>query len=50
MYQVRQKYSRRQDIHMVHGGQQQGGISTPTKAPLIFLYTGEGQYGRVTFS
>lgn len=33
-------YNRRQDIHAAHGGQQQGGISTPAKAPGIFLFTG----------
>ena len=34
-------YSRSRDIHGPFGGQQQGGISTPTKAPYIFLFTGE---------
>lgn len=35
-------YSRRRDIHERFGGQQQGGISTPTGAPFIFIFTGEG--------
>lgn len=34
-------YSRRNDIHDRYGGQRQGGISTPAKAPLIFIFTGE---------
>jgi 5-methylcytosine-specific restriction enzyme A len=34
-------YNRRTDIHGRFGGQQQGGISTPTKAPFIFLFTGD---------
>lgn len=40
-------YNRVRDIHMVYGGQRQGGISTPKQNPLIFLFTGEtgGQYG-----
>ena len=45
-FEVGQTYNRRQDIHDEFGGQQQGGISTPT-APFIFLFTGEmgEQYG-----
>lgn len=31
---------RRGDIHTAFGGQRQGGISTPTRQPLIFLFTG----------
>lgn len=40
-------YSRRIDIHERFGGQQQGGISTPTNAPYIFLFTGDSgtQFG-----
>lgn len=40
-------YNRRRDIHESFGGQRQGGISTPTGAPYIFLFTGESgkQYG-----
>ena len=34
-------YNRRTDIHGQFGGQQQGGISTPTEAPFIFLFTGD---------
>ncbi len=63
-------YSRR-ELHKKYGGQQQGGISTPIKFPIImiftgpqgnefgyrdswtddcvFLYTGEGQRGDMTF-
>jgi 5-methylcytosine-specific restriction endonuclease McrA len=38
---------RRIDLHKQFGGQGQGGISTPTKYPLILLFTGEvgEQYG-----
>jgi len=32
---------RRRELHEKFGGQQQGGISTPANAPLIFLITGE---------
>lgn len=40
-------YHRRNDIHARFGGQRQGGISTPSGVPYIFLFTGEsgGQYG-----
>ncbi len=34
-------YFRRQDIHDRFGGQQQGGISTPAGARVIFAFTGE---------
>lgn len=42
-----QIYNRRSDIHAVFGGQAQGGISTPSQVPAIFLFTGESgeQYG-----
>lgn len=33
-------YNRRENIHKVFGGQQQGGISTPKNYPFIFLFTG----------
>src|SRR5438874_1796610 len=32
---------RRRELHEKFGGQRQGGISTPAKAPFIFLITGE---------
>lgn len=34
-------YNRRKDIHNLYSGQQQGGISTPAKYPLIFIFTGD---------
>jgi 5-methylcytosine-specific restriction enzyme A len=34
-------YNRRQDIHGPYGGQQQGGICTPSQHPLIIIFTGE---------
>jgi len=38
---------RRADLHSVLGGQRQGGISTPSRYPVILLFTGETghQYG-----
>lgn len=41
MFRVGETYSRRRDIHDRFKGQQQGGISTPQKAPFIFLFTGD---------
>ncbi len=38
---VGQVYNRRQEIHARFGGQQRGGISTPTAAALIFVFTGD---------
>jgi 5-methylcytosine-specific restriction protein A len=38
---VGQIYNRRKDLHEVHGGQRQGGISTPNDCPSVFLFTGE---------
>jgi 5-methylcytosine-specific restriction protein A len=40
-------YNRRDAIHAIYGGQRQGGISTPSSAPFIFLFTGDSgrQYG-----
>jgi len=32
---------RRTDLHKQFGGQQQGGISTPSRFPVIFIFTGE---------
>jgi 5-methylcytosine-specific restriction protein A len=34
-------YNRRADIHAKFGGQQQGGIITPTQYPLVIIITGE---------
>ena len=47
MFVPGQNYRRRHDIHGVYGGQGQGGISTPSGHPLIFIFTGEsgGTYG-----
>ena len=39
-FQIGHTYSRRQDIHAKFGGQQQGGIITPSRHPLIFAITG----------
>ena len=41
-FEVGKIYIRRTHIHGRFGGQQQGGISTPKTAPVIFLFTGEG--------
>lgn len=40
-FELEKLYSRRKDIHEKFGGQQQGGISTPTNTPYIFLFTSE---------
>lgn len=32
---------RRRDLHAMYGGQEQGGISTPTSHPFIMLFTGQ---------
>ena len=34
-------YNRRQDIHAKYGGQQQGGIITPSQHPIVIIITGE---------
>lgn len=34
-------YSRQRDIHERFGGQQRGGISTPSQAPAVFVFTGD---------
>lgn len=47
MFETGKNYSRRDDIHGQFGGQQQGGISTPSGHPFIFLFKGSsgGQFG-----
>jgi|ERR1700730_3432971 len=40
MFQKDQRYKRRW-LHETYGGQQRGGISTPAKKAVIFLFTGE---------
>lgn len=39
-YRVGQSYNRRKDIHDLYGGQQQQGIVTPARYPLIICITG----------
>lgn len=39
-YERGKPYNRRKDIHGRYGGQQQGGISTPKKFPLVVAITG----------
>lgn len=48
MFIVGNEY-RRRDIHAKYGGQQQGGICTPARFPLIFIFTGKSgnQFGYV---
>lgn len=38
---------RRRTLHAIYGGQRQGGISTPSAYPMVFVFTGETgqQYG-----
>ncbi|MBW8327604.1 MAG: HNH endonuclease [Thiobacillus sp.] len=40
-FEIERIYHRKRDIHDVFGGQQRGGISTPSDARYIFLFTGE---------
>ena len=40
-FRPNQIYNRRNDIHAVWKGQQQGGVATPASAPFIFIFTGE---------
>jgi len=40
-FEVGALYSRRSVIHAILGGQQQGGISTPSKHPVVIAFTGE---------
>ncbi|MGN6145903.1 MAG: HNH endonuclease [Mesorhizobium sp.] len=40
-FEVGRTYNRRKDIHARFGGQQQGGIITPTAHPLVIIITGE---------
>lgn len=40
-FEVGQVYNRRRDIHDRYGGQRQGGMSTPSAHPTIFLFTSE---------
>ncbi|WP_372013898.1 HNH endonuclease [Pseudoxanthomonas sp. 10H] len=40
-YEAGALYSRQLDIHAPFGGQQRGGISTPTRAPMVVIFTGE---------
>ncbi|WP_329768418.1 HNH endonuclease [Stenotrophomonas muris] len=40
-FEVGALYNRQMQIHGVFGGQQQGGISTPKKYPLVIAFTGE---------
>lgn len=46
MFTLGQTYIRR-DLQKIYGGQARGGISTPTKYPIVLLFTGEqgSQYG-----
>ncbi len=41
MFEKGRLYRRQDDIHGEYGGQQEGGISTPSAKPYIFIFTGE---------
>ncbi len=43
-------YNRRRDIHAAYGGQQQGGICTPSQHPLVVLFTGSSGGSTVTLT
>lgn len=38
MFEIGRIYNRRRDLHAKYGGQQQGGISTPSNHPYIFVF------------
>lgn len=40
-FEIGRVYNRRRDIHSRFGGQQQGGIITPTENPVVIIITGE---------
>jgi 5-methylcytosine-specific restriction protein A len=46
-YEIGSLYHRQRDIHQVYGGQERGGITTPSGCPFVFLFTGESgeQFG-----
>jgi 5-methylcytosine-specific restriction protein A len=46
-FEPEQIYHRRNELHGKYGGQQQGGISTPSSSPIIMLFSGSSgeQYG-----
>lgn len=41
MFERGREYHRRSEIHGRFGGQEQGGISTPSKFPYIFIFSGD---------
>lgn len=41
MFEAGRIYKRKEEIHGVYGGQGQGGISTPSKRPMILLFTSD---------
>jgi 5-methylcytosine-specific restriction protein A len=46
-FEIGKLYRRQSDIHEKFGGQERGGVTTPSDVPFIFLFTGESgtQYG-----
>ena len=40
-FTIGDEYNRQIDIHGAYGGQEQGGMATPSKYPMVFLFTGE---------
>lgn len=47
MFEFDKEYHRKSELHDVFGGQQRGGIATPSKFPIVLLFTSEAgeQYG-----
>jgi len=41
LFEIGKIYKRKEEIHEVYGGQRQGGISTPSDKPYIFLFTSD---------
>jgi 5-methylcytosine-specific restriction protein A len=47
MFQFNREYHRKSELHDIYGGQQRGGIATPSKHPIVLLFTSDNgeQYG-----
>lgn len=41
MFEVGKEYKRKEEIHGLYGGQAQGGISTPQRYPVVFIFTSD---------
>jgi 5-methylcytosine-specific restriction protein A len=41
VFEIGKEYKRSADLHEKYGGQQRGGIATPAKHPVIFIFTSD---------